>query len=85
MILQPLIKKSALNLNKIEQNNKFNRVFWNPRYESIHNHESIQVKKPNPFIMGLSTVLSTVLFTVLSTLLTVAVVWFIMFMVFIIF
>ena len=77
MILQPLIKKSALNLNKIEQNNKFNRVFWNPRYESIHNHESIQVKKPNPFIMGLSTVL--------STLLTVAVVWFIMFMVFIIF
>lgn len=73
MILQPVIKKSALNLNKIEQNNKFNRVFWNPRYESIHNHKSIQIKKPNPFIMGL------------SVLLTVAVVWFIMFMVFIIF
>lgn len=77
MILQPVIKKSDLNLNKIEQNNKFNRVFWNPRYESIHIPESIQVKKPKPFIMGLSTVL--------STLLTVAVVWFIMFMVFIIF
>lgn len=67
MILQPVIKKSALNLNKIEQNNKFNRVFWNPRYESI------QVKKPNPVVTGL------------FVLLTVAVVWFIMFMVFIIF
>lgn len=73
MILQPVIKKSDLNLNKIEQNNKFNRVFWNPRYESIHNHESIQVKKPNPVVTGL------------FVLLTVAVVWFIMFMVFIIF
>jgi hypothetical protein len=73
MILQPVVKKSALNLNKIEQNNKFNRVFWNPRYESIHNHESIQVKKPNPIVTGL------------FVLLTVAVVWFIMFMVFIIF
>lgn len=73
MILQPVVKKSALNLNKIKQNNKFNRVFWNPRYESIHNHESIQVKKPNPVVTGL------------FVLLTVAVVWFIMFMVFIIF
>lgn len=73
MILQPVVKKSALNLNKIEQSNKFNRVFWNPRYESIHNHESIQVKKPNPVVTGL------------FVLLTVAVVWFIMFMVFIIF
>lgn len=73
MILQSVVKKSALNLNKIEQNNKFNRVFWNPRYESIHNHESIQVKKPNPVVTGL------------FVLLTVAVVWFIMFMVFIIF
>lgn len=73
MILQPVIKKSDLNLNKIEQNNKFNRVFWNPRYESIHIPESIQIKKPNSIITGL------------SVLLTVAVVWFIMFMVFIIF
>lgn len=73
MILQPVVKKSALNLNKIEQNNKFNQIFWNPRYESIHNHESIQVKKPNPVVTGL------------FVLLTVAVVWFIMFTVFIIF
>lgn len=74
MINQDFTSLKFRGIKKFRQTTNFNGVFWNPRYESIHISSS-----------DFNLNFKSCLIKIISALLTVAVVWFIMFMIFIIF